>query len=69
MIETRPGDVSVDGTEAAADAPLFFLDGRTLQPLRTNADEQVAVGRCMCRGHPGERDEHVHARGRDRCTE
>jgi hypothetical protein len=37
------GDVSVDGTEAAADAPLFFLDGRTLQPLRTNADGSKAV--------------------------
>ena len=29
------GTVSVDGEQAAADAPLFFLDGRTLQPLRT----------------------------------
>jgi len=37
------GDVSVDGEEAAADAPLFFLDGRTLQPLRTNADGSKAV--------------------------
>ncbi len=37
------GDVSVDGTEAAPDAPLFFLDGRTLQPLRTNADGSKAV--------------------------
>ncbi len=37
------GDVSVDGTEAAAGAPLFFLDGRTLQPLRTNADGSKAV--------------------------
>ena len=27
------GTVSVDGEQAAADAPLFFLDGRTLQPL------------------------------------
>ncbi len=27
------GTVSVDGEEAAADAPLFFLDGRTLEPL------------------------------------
>lgn len=35
---TLTGDVSVDGEEAVADAPLFFLDGRTLQPLRTNAD-------------------------------
>ncbi len=37
------GDVSVDGEEAAADAPLFFLDGRTLQPLRANADGSKAV--------------------------
>jgi hypothetical protein len=32
------GKVTVDGKEAAADAPLFFLDGRTLQPLKTNDD-------------------------------
>ncbi|MDQ3632658.1 MAG: hypothetical protein M3417_15585 [Actinomycetota bacterium] len=32
------GDVSVDGTEAAPDAPLFFLDGRTLNPLQANDD-------------------------------
>ena len=32
------GDVSVDGEEAAADAPLFFLDGRTLKPLQANDD-------------------------------
>ena len=32
------GDVSVDGTEAAADAPLFFLDGSTLKPLQANDD-------------------------------
>ncbi len=32
------GDVSVDGEEAAADAPLFFLDGRTLNPLQANDD-------------------------------
>jgi hypothetical protein len=37
------GTVSVDGQEAAADAPLFFLDGRTLQPLRTNEDGSKAV--------------------------
>ncbi len=36
------GDVSVDGTEAAADAPLFFLDGRTLNPLES-ADDGTAV--------------------------
>jgi hypothetical protein len=32
------GKVTVDGEEAAADAPLFFLDGRTLKPLETNDD-------------------------------
>jgi hypothetical protein len=32
------GDVSVDGEQAAADAPLFFLDGRTLEPLKAGAD-------------------------------
>ncbi len=32
------GDVSVDGTEAAAGAPLFFLDGRTLKPLEAKND-------------------------------
>ncbi len=37
------GDVSVDGKEVAADAPLFFLDGRTLQPARFNADMTKAV--------------------------
>ena len=30
--------MSVDGTEAVADAPLFFLDGRTLNPLMANDD-------------------------------
>jgi len=32
------GDVSVDGKEAAPDAPLFFLDGRTLNPLQVSDD-------------------------------
>jgi hypothetical protein len=32
------GTVTVDGEEAAADAPLFFLDGRTLEPLQANDD-------------------------------
>jgi len=32
------GDVSVDGKQAVADAPLFFLDGRTLKPLKAGAD-------------------------------
>jgi hypothetical protein len=31
------GTVSVDGKEAATDAPLFFLDGRTLEPLRSGS--------------------------------
>jgi hypothetical protein len=30
------GKVTVDGQEAAASAPLFFLDGRTLDPLKSN---------------------------------
>ena len=32
------GQVSVDGEVAAEEAPLFFLDGRTLEPLETNDD-------------------------------
>ena len=36
------GTVSVDGKEAAADAPLFFLDGRTLEPLMAK-DNGTAV--------------------------
>ena len=32
------GKVTVDGKEAAASAPLFFLDGRTLKPLQANDD-------------------------------
>ncbi len=36
------GDVSVDGTRAKADAPLFFLDGRTLSPLQA-AEDGTAV--------------------------
>jgi hypothetical protein len=36
------GTVSVDGEVAAEDAPLFFLDGRTLEPLETN-DNGTAV--------------------------
>jgi hypothetical protein len=32
------GKVSVDGAVAAESAPLFFLDGRTLNPLETNDD-------------------------------
>lgn len=37
------GQVSVNGEVAAESAELFFLDGRTLQPLRTNADGSKAV--------------------------
>ncbi len=37
------GDVSLDGKQVAPDAPLFSLDGRTLQPLRTSADGSKAV--------------------------
>jgi hypothetical protein len=36
------GKVMVDGKEAAADAPLFFLDGRTLKPLQA-MDNGTAV--------------------------
>jgi hypothetical protein len=36
------GTVSVDGETAATDAPLFFLDGRTLNPLAVN-DNGTAV--------------------------
>jgi len=32
------GTVTVDGKEAATDAPLFFLDGRTLNPLEAKDD-------------------------------
>jgi hypothetical protein len=37
------GKVSVNGKEAAASAPLFFLDGRTLKPLQTENGGQQAV--------------------------
>jgi hypothetical protein len=36
------GTVTVDGQEAAANAPLFFLDGRTLKPLEAK-DNGTAV--------------------------
>jgi hypothetical protein len=36
------GNVTVDGHAAAESAPLFVLDGRTLNPLHTN-DEGTAV--------------------------
>jgi hypothetical protein len=37
------GTVSVDGEVAAEDAPLFFLDGRTLNPLEVNEADGTAV--------------------------
>ncbi|WP_415976262.1 hypothetical protein [Rhodococcus sp. 077-4] len=37
------GDVSVNGAEAAADAVLFDLDGRTLQPLATGPDNTAIL--------------------------
>jgi hypothetical protein len=38
------GTVSVDGEVAAEEAPLFFLDGRTLGPLEANGDTAVLEG-------------------------
>jgi hypothetical protein len=38
------GKVAVDGEIAAASAPLFFLDGRTLQPLRTQGSTAILEG-------------------------
>ena len=38
------GKVAVDGNVAAESAPLFFLDGRTLQPLRTEGSTAVLEG-------------------------
>ncbi|MFN3540525.1 MAG: hypothetical protein ACK40J_10690 [Rhodococcus sp. (in: high G+C Gram-positive bacteria)] len=37
------GDVMVNGEEAAADAVLFDLDGRTLQPLATGPDNTAIL--------------------------
>jgi hypothetical protein len=37
------GTVTVDGEEAAASAPLFFLDGRTLDPLAVDEGDGTAV--------------------------
>ena len=37
------GKVTVDGAVFAESAPLFFLDGRTLNPLQVNADAGTAV--------------------------
>jgi hypothetical protein len=38
------GKVTVDGDVAAASAPLFFLDGRTLQPLQAEGSKAVLEG-------------------------
>jgi hypothetical protein len=38
------GTVAVDGEVAAESAPLFFLDGRTLQPLRSQGATAVLEG-------------------------
>jgi hypothetical protein len=38
------GTVSVDGEVAAEEAPLFFLDGRTLEPLETSSDTATLQG-------------------------
>src|SRR5215213_8879668 len=38
------GKVTVDGKVAADSAPLFFLDGRTLQPLKTAGSTAVLQG-------------------------
>ena len=38
------GKVTVNGSEAAASAPLFFLDGRTLEPLKVEGSEAILTG-------------------------
>ncbi len=38
------GDVSANGTSVVQDAPLFFLDGSTLQPLRTEGSNAILEG-------------------------
>jgi len=38
------GKVTVDGEVAADSAPLFFLDGRTRQPLRTEGSTAILEG-------------------------
>ena len=40
---TLTGKVSVNGKTAVPSAPLFFLDGRTLQPLQVNKGNGTAV--------------------------
>lgn len=38
------GTVTANGEEAATDAPLFFLDGRTLEPLQTEGNTAILEG-------------------------
>ncbi|MCW2776919.1 MAG: hypothetical protein JWN17_644 [Frankiales bacterium] len=38
------GDVSANGTSVVQNAPLFFLDGSTLQPLRTEGSDAILEG-------------------------
>jgi hypothetical protein len=38
------GDVSANGQSVVQDAPLFFLDGRTLKPLDTSSGKPVLEG-------------------------
>ncbi len=38
------GDVSANGTSVVKGAPLFFLDGSTLQPLRTEGGDAILEG-------------------------
>ncbi|MCW2607679.1 MAG: hypothetical protein JWO60_2372 [Frankiales bacterium] len=38
------GDVSANGTSVVQDAPLFFLDGSTLQPLKMEGPDAVLEG-------------------------
>lgn len=38
------GDVSANGKSAATQTPLFFLDGRTLQPLMKNGNDAILTG-------------------------
>ena len=41
------GTVTVDGEVAAESAPLFFLDGRALEPLRADGSQAVLEGTTM----------------------
>lgn len=38
------GTVTANGEVAASDTPLFFLDGSTLEPLKTSGDEAILQG-------------------------